>query len=165
MKLLWSLALVGGDLVCSLCGELWSAPVSSATVSRVTQAFDYDVDAFLGRELEEDIEYLYLDGIAAKLRQLDIEGKVMLVALGVHRDETKEVLSFRLEDSESGASWEALLSDLKRRGLAGEGLRMMITGVIAVAQAFPRIRRQRCLVHASRNVLAKCRMRNKGAVA
>lgn len=40
------------------------------------------------------------------------------------------------------------------------------TGVIAaVAQAFPRIRRQRCLVHASRNVLARCRMRNKGAVA
>ncbi len=44
----------------SLCGELWGAPVSSATVSRVTQALDYDVDAFLRRELEDDIEYLYL---------------------------------------------------------------------------------------------------------
>ena len=154
----------------SLCGDLWGAPVSSATVSRVTQALDYDVDAFLSRELEDDIEYLYLDGITAKLRQLGIEGKVMLVALGVHRDGTKEVLGFRLEDSESAASWEALLSDLKRRGLAGEALRLVTTdggsGVIAgVVQAFPRIRRQRCLVHASRNVLAKCRMRNKGAVA
>jgi len=154
----------------SLCGDLWGAPVSSATVSRVTQALDYDVDAFLRRELEDDIEYLYLDGITAKLRQLGIEGKVMLVALGVHRDGTKEVLSFRLEDSESAASWEALLGDLKRRGLAGEALRLVTTdggpGVIAaVTQAFPRIRRQRCLVHASRNVLARCRVRHNGAVA
>ncbi len=31
----------------------------------------------------------------------------MLVALGVHPDGTKEVLSFRLEDSENAASWEA----------------------------------------------------------
>ncbi len=94
----------------------------------------------------------------------------MLVALGVHRDGTKEVLGFRLEGSESAASWEALLSDLKRPGLAGEALRLVITdggtGVIAaVAQGFPRIRRPRCLVHASRNVLARCRLRNKGAVA
>ncbi len=43
----------------NLCGELWGAPISSATVSRVTQALDYDVDAFLGRELDDDIEYLY----------------------------------------------------------------------------------------------------------
>lgn len=154
----------------SLCGELWGAPVSSATVSRVTQALDYDVDAFLNRAIEDDIEYLYLDGITAKLRQLGIEGKVMLVALGVHRDGTKEVLGFRLEDSESAASWEALLSDLKRRGLAGDALRMIITdggpGVIAaLTPIYPRIRRQHCLVHASRNVIAKCRMRNKGAVA
>lgn len=111
-----------------LCADLWGAPVSSATVSRVTQALDYDVDAFLSRPIEDDdIEYLYLDGITAKLRQLGIEGKVMLVALGVHRDGTKEVLGFRLEDSESAASWEALLTDLKRRGLAGESLRMIIT--------------------------------------
>jgi len=72
----------------SLCSELWGAPVSSATVSRVTQALDYDVDAFLSRAIEDDIEYLYLDGITAKLRDMGIEGKVMLVALGVHRDGT-----------------------------------------------------------------------------
>ena len=77
----------------------------------------------------------------------------MLVALGVHRDGTKEVLGFRLEDSESAASWEALLSDLKRRGLAGEALRIIITdggpGVIAaLTPIYPRIRRQHCLVHA-----------------
>lgn len=58
----------------SLCDELWGAPVSSATVSRVTQALDYDVDAFLSRAIEDDIEYLYLDGITAKLRQLGVEG-------------------------------------------------------------------------------------------
>lgn len=154
----------------NLCDELWGTPVSSATVSRVTQALDYDVEAFLGRELDDDIEYLYLDGVTAKLRELGVEGKVLLVGLGVHQDGTKEVLGFLLVDAESAASWEELLRDLKRRGLRGEALRMITTdggsGVIAaVASVFPKVRRQRCIVHVSRNVLAKCRFRNKGPVA
>jgi transposase-like protein len=140
-----------------LWGDLWGAPVSSATVPRVTLALDYEVDAFLRRELEDDTEDLYLDGIRATLRQLGIEGKVMLVALGVHRDGTKEVLSSRLEEGETAASWEALLTHLKRRGPAGEALRLVITDggsrvIAGVVQAFPGIRRQRCLVRTFREV-------------
>lgn len=37
--------------------------------------------------------------------------------------------------------------------------------IAALTPIYPRIRRQHCPVHASRNVIAKCRMRNKGPVA
>ena len=53
--------------------------------------------------------------------------KVLLVALGVKQDGTKELLSFQLADSESESWWWGFISDLKARGLKGENLEVMVS--------------------------------------
>jgi len=99
-----------------------------------------------------------------------VEGEVFLVAYGIHGDGRREILGFVLTDPEPAAAWEAFLADLKAGGLKGRALRLITTcgskGLRkAVAEVFPLVRVQRCLVHKIRNVLATWRRRNEVAVA
>jgi transposase-like protein len=45
----------------------------------------------------------------------------------VRADGSRQLLAFRRGTGESQAAWEGLLEDLYRRGLKGEGLRMIVT--------------------------------------
>ena len=86
----------------------------------------------------------------------------MLVALGLRPDDKKEVIDFRLAQSESAAEWERFLGDLIRRGLIADQLEMICvdggSGLLAaLPTAYSGVPVQRCWAHKIRNVLAKVR--------
>jgi putative transposase len=155
-----------GRVVAVLTGE----PVSAQTVSRLTRVLDQAVRAYQQRRLGDEWAYLVLDGVWLKVRRAFGPQKVLLlVAYGIRRDGTRELLAFTRAKSESQAGWEGLLNDLFQRGLRGTNLQLVITdGCPGLARAletvYPRARHQRCWVHKMRNILEKVRRRDEKQV-
>ncbi len=140
-------------------------PISPATVSRVARQLDAVVAAFHARPLKDQYRVLMLDGIVLT-RQTGAGAirRPVLVALGRRPDGKKEVIDFRLAQSESAAEWERFLGDLIRRGLSGDGLEMICVDggpglLAALPTAYPGVPVQRI-----RNVLDKVRVADRLAV-
>ena len=145
-------------------------PVSPATVSPVAKQLDAVVAAFHARPLKERYRVLMLDGVVlARKTGAGAIRRPVLVALGLRSDGKKEIIDFRLAQSESAAEWERFLGDLIRRGLDSHGLEMICvdggSGLLAVLPtAYPGLPVQRCWAHKIRNVLAKVRVADQLAV-
>ena len=145
-------------------------PISPATVSTVAKQLDALVAAFHARPLKQRYRVLMLDGVVlARKTGAGAIRRPVLVALGLHPDGKKEIVDFRLAQSESAAEWERFLGDLIRRGLVGEGLEMICvdggSGLLAaLPTAFPAIPVQRCWAHKIRNVLNKVRVADQPTV-
>jgi hypothetical protein len=113
-----------GRVVAVVTGEA----VSAQTVSQLTRVLDQAVEAFHHRALGDDWAYLFLDGVWLKVRRATGPQRVLLlVAYGVRRNGTRELLAFTRAKAESQAGWEGLLNDLFRRGLCGKNLQLVIT--------------------------------------
>jgi transposase-like protein len=155
-----------GRVVAILTGEA----VSAQTVSQLTRVLDQSVQDFHHRQLGDDWAYLVLDGVWLKVRRAFGPQKVLLlVAYGIRRDGTRELVAFTRAKSESQSGWEGLLNDLFRRGLRGANLQMAITdGCPGLARAletvYPRALHQRCWVHKMRNIMEKVRRRDEPEV-
>lgn len=140
--------------------ELFGQGVSATTVSRTAAYLDEELKQYQTRPLSDDLPFLFLDGITQKVREIGVEKKVMLCALGLKEDGTKEMLSFRLVDQEDSDNWRAFLLDLKSRGLQGKVLRLITTDgnpalLKAIREIYPFLKVQRCIVHKLRNVASK----------
>jgi putative transposase len=132
--------------------RLFGGGISAQTVSNVVKELNQQVQQFHRRWLGDDYQYLFLDGLWVTLGKPVKAKKVVLVALGVRRDETKELLSFQLATSESESWWWGFLSDLKQRGLVGNNLKVMVSdeakGLVRAIQAlYPRASHQLCTFH------------------
>jgi len=155
-----------GRVTAVITGE----PVSAQTVSRLTRVLDQAVAAFHQRPMGDDWAYLFLDGVWLKVRRsFGPQRVLLLVAYGVRRDGTRELLAFTRAKGESQAGWEGLLNDLFQRGLRGEQLRLVVSdGCPGLARAletvYPRVRHQRCWVHKMRNILEKVKRRDEKQV-
>jgi putative transposase len=145
-------------------------PISPATVSTVAKQLDTVVAAFHARPLRDHYRVLMLDGVVlARKTGAGAIRRPVLVALGLREDGKKEVIDFRLAQSESAAEWERFLGDLIRRGLVGDTLEMICvdggSGLLAaLPTAYPATAVQRCWAHKMRNVLAKVRQADQPAV-
>jgi putative transposase len=145
-------------------------PISPATVSQVAKQLDAVVASFHARPLKDCYRVLMLDGVVlARKTGAGAVRRPVLVALGLRPDGKKEIIDFRLAQSESAAEWERFLGDLIRRGLTGDGLEMICldggSGLLAaLPTAYPGIPVQRCWAHKIRNVLAKVRVADQTAV-
>ena len=93
--------------------KLFGAQISPQGVSNVVKELDQEVGRYHRRRLGDDYRFLYLDGLWITVTRPVKVKKVLLVALGVKRDGSKELLSFQLAGSESETSWWGLISDLK----------------------------------------------------
>jgi len=148
-----------GRVVATLTGET----VSAQTVSNLIRDLDEAVRQFHQAPLRDEWAYLFLDGVSLRVRRPSGRQRVqMLVAYGVRRDGTRQLLAFLRTRGESQADWEALLQDLYRRGLEGKNLQLIVTdgcpGLAAAIQTiYPRVLHQRCWVHKMRNILEKVR--------
>ena len=148
-----------GEIARVLLGET----VSAQTVSSLVRALDEQVRAFHTKPLQDDILYLFLDGLTMKVKQaLGVTTKVLLVAVGITLTGHKRVVDFRLVDAETKDTWESFLENLYMRGVCGEKLRCITTDgqaglIAAVEMVYPAARRQRCWVHKIRNVTNKLR--------
>ena len=155
-----------GRIVATFTGE----PVSAQTVSKLTRDLDQAVRQFHEAPLKDEWVYLFLDGVSLRVRRpAGRKGVQMLVAYGVRRDGSRELLAFRGSPGESQAAWEGLLENLYRRGLKGKNLALIVTdgcpGLAAAIQVvYPHVLHQRCWVHKMRNILEKVRKRDCEAV-
>jgi len=131
--------------------------ISSTTVSRVAAELDEKLLAFRHRRLDStEWPYMHIDARYEKVR---VEGRVVsqavLVAVGFTSDGRREVLDWRVGDSESEETWGELFRQLKDRGL--KGLRLLTSdahgGIVAAMQRhFQGIAWQRCRVHFKREL-------------
>lgn len=134
-------------------------PISASGVSRVTQALDIHVQAFHHRDLLDEFQFLFLDGISLKVKgAAKTLKKIILVAYGITIWGQRELISFRIASSESKNAWEAFLNDLFNRGLKGSNLKLITTdggkGLIAALDiVYPYIKRQHCWFHKLKNVV------------
>ncbi len=155
-----------GRVVATLTGEV----VSAQTVSKLTRALDQAVRQFHQAPLQDEWAYLFLDGVSLRVRQpLGRQRVQMLVAYGVRRDGSRQLLAFLRSPGESQAAWEELLQDLYRRGLVGRKLLLIVTdGCAGLAAAmhtvYPHVPHQRCWVHKMRNILEKVKKGDYEAV-
>lgn len=124
------------------------------------------------KTITDQYKYLYCDGFWVKSKGYcwETNQAVMLCVLGVTHDNQREILGFTIARSESYADWHQLLLNLKKRGLTGHQLQLIISdgaeGLIkAVKHLFPQIPHQTCIVHKMRNVIGACSSQHKTALA
>jgi len=152
-----------------LSDALMGEGVSRSTVSRVTKVLEEQVDALRRSPIDEPIPYLYLDATFLDARWArSVENVSALVAYGVDATGHRRLLGVSIGAEESEQSWSELLGQLCERGLGG--VQLVIADehrglANAVRRLLPEARRQRCVVHLERNVLAKVPHRLRARVA
>lgn len=139
---------------------LWGkSGLSKSTISRANQALKDSFRAWRERDLSgEDIVYLFLDGFYLGVRQGTREKEAVLVAHGINREGKRVVLHLSLGGRESTDSWKGVLHDLVDRGLKSPQLIISDgnPGLLrAICDVWPKVARQRCIVHRMWNVLAR----------
>jgi putative transposase len=133
------------------------AGISKSQVSKLCKEIDERVDAFLGRPLEGEWPYLWLDATYLKVRDGGrIVSVTAIIAVAVDTDGRREIVGLSIGPSEAETFWSTFLKSLVRRGLKGvklvvsdahEGLKHAIAKVLGAAW-------QRCRVHWMRCALA-----------
>jgi putative transposase len=131
--------------------------IGKSTVSKLCKDIDERVGAFLGRPLEGEWPYLWLDATYLKVREGGrIVSVAAIIAVAVDAEGRREIVGLGLGPSEAEPFWSTFLKGLVRRGLKGvrlvvsdahEGLKHAIAKVLGAAW-------QRCRVHWMRNALA-----------
>jgi transposase-like protein len=131
--------------------------ISKSQVSRLCEEIDGRVQAFLGRPIEGDWPYLWIDATYVKVREAGrIVPAAVIIAVAVNSDGRREVLGMDIGPSEAETFWTGFLRQLARRGLRGvklvvsdahEGIKAAVTKVLHASW-------QRCRVHFMRNALA-----------
>ena len=134
------------------------AAISKSTVSSVCQQIKEEYQAWARRRLDGVmLDYLFLDGSFFRMHP-GSPAEPVLAAWGITTEGKPALIGLAPRSGESADAWHDFLADLTGRGLASPLLVISdgAPGLIsAIEQAYPRARRQRCLVHRCRNLLAK----------
>lgn len=145
-------------------------PVSPQTVSRVASQLDEAVATYHKRSLSDKYQVLLLDGVVIKRKSgVGAQKRTILVAFGIRQDGKKEIIDFKQVQGESQSAWEGFLSDLYKRGLTGDSLKLIITdGGTGLLAALPLVYGlvpiQRCWAHKTRNILDYVKKADREAV-
>lgn len=134
--------------------------LSAMTVSRVAMEIDEKLSAFRTRRLDAHAyPYLQVDARYEKVRvDKRVVTQAVLVVMGFTEEGRREILDWRVSDSESESNWSEMFRELKDRGLSGvelivsdahKGIRS------AVVRHFQGAAWQRCQVHFKRELLKK----------
>jgi putative transposase len=137
--------------------EMCGLELSSATVSRVASELDEKLSAFAERRLDHvSWRYLMLDARYEKVRVGDrVISQAVLVTVGFTVTGQREVLDWRVADSESEESWGAVFRSLKDRGL--RGVQLVVSDAhggirAAISRHLQGACWQRCIVHFKREM-------------
>ena len=132
--------------------------LSRTAVSELGERLWADYQEFATRDLSEyDIAYLFVDGIAERIRPGQRREPVM-AAWGFTATGTRVLLHLMAGSKEDAETVSAFFQDMRARGL-GDPLLVVSDGapgiIKAIETCFPRSARQRCLAHRMRNLAAK----------
>lgn len=144
--------------------------LSASTVSCVAQELDETLTAFRDRRLDGDIwPYLMVDATYVKVRRNGRVGsRAVLVVAGINGEGRREVLTWRVGDTESRDTWSEVFRELVQRGV--QGVTWVISdgheGIQAAArEQFQGASWQRCWTHFMRNALPKVNHRDRDVLA
>ena len=97
--------------------KLLGVAPSASAVSRLNQALTEQYEAWRERPLLGHYRIIYLDGIHLTVRHgTQTDATMILTALGVDLEGSREVLTFRACAQEDKDGWICLLQDLRNRG-------------------------------------------------
>jgi transposase-like protein len=132
--------------------------LSRMAVSEIGERLWADYQEFAARDLSEyDIVYLFIDGIAERIRP-GSKREPVLAAWGFTAEGKKVLLHLMAGSTEDAETVSAFFQDMRARGLGDPLLNVSdgAGGIIkAIETCFPRSERQRCLAHRMRNLAAK----------
>ncbi len=141
--------------------------LSAATVSRVASELDEKLASFRGRRLDHtNWPYLMIDARYEKVRVAGrVVSQAVLVVVGFDSCGRREVLDWRVGDSESESCWGELLRSLKDRGL--RGVELVVSDAhggirAALARHLQGAAWQRCRVHFKREAMRKVGYKHAG---
>ncbi len=142
------------DVLEEMCG----GEISSATVSRVAAEVDEKLAVFRSRRLEyTEWPYLKIDARYEKVRvNGHVVSQAVLVVAGYTSKGRREILDWRVADSESEGTWGEVMRGLKDRGL--KGVRLIVSDAhagirAAIGRHFQGTPWQRCTVHFKRELM------------
>jgi transposase-like protein len=132
--------------------------LSRTAVSELGERLWADYQEFTSRDLgEHDIAYLFVDGIAERIRPGQ-KREPVLAAWGFTSAGGRVLLHLMAGSKEDAETVGAFFQDMRARGL-GDPLLVVCDGapgiIKAIETCFPRSDRQRCLAHRMRNLAAK----------
>lgn len=151
------------DIIQKLYGDYYSP----ATISNITKALDDQVTAFHSKPFTENYPFIFMDATYLNLRRDSVGKEALHVVLGITVDGRKEVLDACLFPTESAANYEAMLINLKERGLTGVLLAVSdgLTGMEdMVRRVFPKAEHQSCWVHLARNAMRQVRQKDRPGI-
>lgn len=130
---------------------------SPSTVSRVFHTLEAEFEEWKKRPLAAHYLYVIADGTYFSVIY-DGQGAKMpiLAVIGIDETGKREVLGFCAGDRENQQAWEALLDNLKERGLKQVDLWITDGGkamLNAIESKFLNVKRQRCVRHKMEDVL------------
>ena len=155
---LYARGLSTRDIEAAFTDETGQRLLSRAAVSEITEKLWAEYEDFCKRDLSEHaVAYLFIDGIAERLRPGQ-RREAVLAAWGIGEDGRKSLLGLMAGSKEDVETVRAFFQDLRARGL-GDPLLVVSDGapgiIRAIEECFPRSARQRCLAHRMRNLAAK----------
>jgi putative transposase len=123
------------------------AGISKSQVSRLCKDIDERVKAFLGRPLDGDWPYLWLDATYLKVREGGrIVSVAAIIAVAANTDGRREIVGLGVGPSEAETFWADFLKRLTKLGL--RGVKLLISdaheGLKAAAQRVVGATWQRC---------------------
>ena len=144
-----------------------SSEISAATVSRVAAELDEKLAEFRCRRLDATAwPYLMIDARYEKVRvNAKVVSQAALVVIGFTSQGRREVLDWRVGDSESEQSWGDVLRSLKDRGVGGVELVVSDAhaGIrSALSRHFQGASWQRCRVHFKREMMRRVSYKRAG---
>lgn len=135
--------------------EIYEIPISSSTISTITDKVKEDAIEWQNRPLEEVYVIVWMDAIVFKVRENSrVVNKAIYLAVGLNTRGYKEVLGMWLGKNETSSFWMSVMTDLQARGVRDilitctdnlNGFTSTITSV------FPESKTQICVVHQIRN--------------
>lgn len=157
-----------------LCEKVLGVKISKNKVSHIHRKLAEEESFQINNiPLDDDFEYLYVDGIWAKAKSFGLKDNnkvVLLCVLGVKSNGDRKIIAFKIADVEDYESWNDMLLEVKERGLHGKNLKLIISddngGLMkAIKHLFPKTSIQTCMTHKMRNVISKAKRKNKSELA
>jgi len=144
--------------VTKLVEALAGKQVSKSLVSNIIKKLDPEIKEWSERSLtKHTYQYLYVDAMIIKVREnKKIVSKSVYIAQAVNQLNKRELVGFKISETESEKAWSDFFSDLRNRGFsdpeliisdAHQGLKN------AIDKQFKGVPWQRCCVHFIRNII------------
>ena len=154
--------------------RIYGARIGLSLLNRIVNSVEKYVQEYHGKEINHEYDVIFLDGLHITVKEYpkrsndEEETKkhkngVILAVLGQRREGNKiikEILDYRICQSENKEEYEKLLRSLKKRGLSSDKIKLAVhDGDDSIVSALDsvygekKIKEQDCLIHKQRNIV------------